>query len=218
MILRIITSVALFALTAGVTPSLCGETMPLTEYQRLLMEYESLGAQLSSLQWQNASEAQDAARMEEQLRQQKESLAAQLSALQLENASLEAKTAALEKDAARAAEGLAALAPAGLESLRSELNALGTEWRRARSWRMDRQFLVGPDGVRRVFRILILGECRRWILNEAAGLSGVGVWKEDSGTWEDRWDNALVESLGSLFRQAERSRSQEDRGIREVPL
>ncbi len=218
MTLRLITCVALFALTAGVAPSLSGETMPLTEYQRLLMEYESLGAQLSSLQWQSASEAQEAARREEVLRQRKESLAAELSALQAANTALEAKADSLENDATRAADALAALAPGGLASLRSELNALGTEWHRARSWRMDRQFLVGPDGIRREFRILILGECRRWILNASAGLSGVGVWKEDSGTWEDRWDASLVEPLGSLFRQAEKNRGQEDRGVREVPL
>lgn len=218
MILRRVMIFALFSLAAGLAPSLCGEAMPLTEYQRLLMEYESLGGQLSALQWQSATESQEAARVEEQLRQRKEALSEELTGLLTENAALEEKVSSLEEEAAMAASGLSVLAPEGLSALREELNALGAQWRRVRSWRMERQFLEGPDGVRREFRILILGESRRWILNAAAGLSGGGVWKEDSGTWEDSWDSTLVHSLESLFHQAERSRNPEDRGVREVPL
>ncbi len=218
MILRQAIFFVLFALVAGVVPLLCGEAMPLTEYQRLLMEYESLGGQLSALQWQSAMESQEAARVEEQLRQRKEALSGELAGLQTGNAALEERVSSLEKESAVAASELSALAQKGLSALRDELNALGAQWRRARSWRMERQFLEGPDGVRREFRILILGESRRWILNATAGLSGVGVWKEDSGTWEDCWDSTLAEPLECLFRQAEGSRNPEDRGVREVPL
>lgn len=129
------------------------------------------------------------ARLEEELRNRKQ---------RVEAAESEARR--LQAAVASASAELKKLAPDGVQSIRSRIEALEQE--NSRSQKTELKFAVIADaaGVKRQFRVLRIGNVVEYALSPESGMCGIARPPE----WKWEWRSDIAVMLQEAFRSCER--------------